>query len=969
MIRMRLLPALAAAVLFALPGPRALAHDPAPRALSDSSERAEPTDIAATFTGSIHELVIDDPARGASERHVELRLDDGTLVPLRSERGTALIAGSRVEVTGHRNGKLLEVETARTVVPGGITSKANAEIEGTLAVLHADDFAAGHGSFVYEVHAASGTAHRLRVGALPSSLAPGMRLRVVGRAEANGESMTPDRITILDRPASIRESTGATAKAATASSVLVVMANFNNTAVPPFTAAQAQQVMTTNAGSVANFFRETSYGQQLMNVTVTPVWVAMNRAQPTTCGSSDWSGIGTAADAAAKMLGAAYDPASYNFVVYVFPKVTACGWTGLAYIGFPHKAWINGVAAFSTPTIAHEIGHNFGLLHAGSLRCGGSVIGGSCSVSEYGDPFDAMGNQRAMHYSAMQKAKLAWIPATSVKSHAGGSATYTLTPVEVAGGATYAIKIPTASADRTYWVEFRQPIGFDAPLSAFPSNGAEVRVSAPFETLCAGCDDWSNDTQLLDMTPGTSAFTDATLAAGQVFSDPANEIDVTVVSASASALTVQVAVGGASGPSTTTTALTATPNPSLTGATITFTAALTGSAPTGTVRFTDNGAAIAGCDGLALTGSGGTRSASCATNGLVTGTHAIVAAYSGDAGNAASTSATLSQVVNAPINGTNVALASNGGVASASSIHDAAYAADGVNDNRRSGAGWGAGGGWNDGTAGAFPDWVQIRFNAPKTIDHVVVYSVQDDFLSPVEPTDAMTFTRYGLTDFQVQAWNGTGWVTLGSVRYNNLVKRTVSFDAYTTDRIRISITGAKDALWSRVTEVEAWSSSGAAPMINYALASNGGTASASSIHDAGYSATGAIDNRRSGSAWGAGGGWNDGTPSTFPDWLVVKFSAKRTINHVVVYSVQDSFLSPLEPTDAMTFSLYGLTEFQVQGWNGASWVTLASVATNRYVKRVVSFTPYATDRIRIYVTRVKDGLWSRITEVEAWGN
>ena len=129
-----------------------------------------------------------------------------------------------------------------------------------------------------------------------------------------------------------------------------------------------------------------------------------------------------------------------------------------------------------------------------------------------------------------------------------------------------------------------------------------------------------------------------------------------------------------------------------------------------------------------------------------------------------------------------------------------------VNNNQRSGAGLlTGGGGWADAGAGAFPDWVQVNFAGQKTIDHVVVYSVQDDFLNPVEPTDAMTFRLYGLTAFSVQGWNGTGWVTLGSVSGNNLVKRTVTFSAYTTDRIRIVVNGVADNLWSRITEIEAW--------------------------------------------------------------------------------------------------------------------------------------------------------------------
>ena len=60
------------------------------------------------------------------------------------------------------------------------------------------------------------------------------------------------------------------------------------------------------------------------------------------------------------------------------------------------------------------------------------------------------------------------------------------------------------------------------------------------------------------------------------------------------------------------------------------------------------------------------------------------------------------------------------------------------------------------------------------------------------------------ITAFTVQGWNGSAWVNLGSVSGNNLVKRTVNFSAYTTDRIRIRVT-ASLAGYSRITEVEAW--------------------------------------------------------------------------------------------------------------------------------------------------------------------
>ena len=65
-----------------------------------------------------------------------------------------------------------------------------------------------------------------------------------------------------------------------------------------------------------------------------------------------------------------------------------------------------------------------------------------------------------------------------------------------------------------------------------------------------------------------------------------------------------------------------------------------------------------------------------------------------------------------------------------------------------------------------------------------------------------MTFNNYGLVDFAVQGWDGSAWVTLATVTGNNLVKRTVNFSAFTTDRVRIYVTRAADG-YSRATEVE----------------------------------------------------------------------------------------------------------------------------------------------------------------------
>jgi len=99
---------------------------------------------------------------------------------------------------------------------------------------------------------------------------------------------------------------------------------------------------------------------------------------------------------------------------------------------------------------------------------------------------------------------------------------------------------------------------------------------------------------------------------------------------------------------------------------------------------------------------------------------------------------------------------------------------------------------------------VQIVFNGQKTIDHVIVYTLQDNFGSGLEPTNSTTFSNYGVTAFDVQGWNGASWVTLGTVTGNNLAKRTVNFSAFATDRIRVNVNNALNS-YSRIVEIEAW--------------------------------------------------------------------------------------------------------------------------------------------------------------------
>ncbi|MCA1593764.1 MAG: hypothetical protein LC754_14165, partial [Acidobacteria bacterium] len=112
--------------------------------------------------------------------------------------------------------------------------------------------------------------------------------------------------------------------------------------------------------------------------------------------------------------------------------------------------------------------------------------------------------------------------------------------------------------------------------------------------------------------------------------------------------------------------------------------------------------------------------------------------------------------------------------------------------------------------------------------------------------------------------------------------------------------------------------------LLNYALSTLGGVASASSTYTSrNYSPLSAIDGERAGANWESGGGWNDATRGVWPDTLQIDMNGSKTINQINVYTLQDNFKQPVEPTPTMTCGLYGLIDFDVQSFDGTNWVTV----------------------------------------------
>jgi len=174
--------------------------------------------------------------------------------------------------------------------------------------------------------------------------------------------------------------------------------------------------------------------------------------------------------------------------------------------------------------------------------------------------------------------------------------------------------------------------------------------------------------------------------------------------------------------------------------------------------------------------------------------------------------------------------------------------------------------------------------------------------------------------------------------------------------------------MWRATTSASAMSSTPDA-RINVAAAENGGIVTPSSTKDDNYPASAVIDGDRTGSGWGNGGGWADGTPGEFPDTFEVEFSAVTLIDQISVVTVQDVWWNPVEPNESMNFSAYGIKSFELQYLHGTGWIGIpgGTVAANTKVLRKFTFPPVLAQKIRLKINAAKSA-YSMLVELEAYG-
>ncbi len=321
--------------------------------------------------------------------------------------------------------------------------------------------------------------------------------------------------------------------------VAVILFNFQNDTRQTYTIDEIRQIGFTGSSSTKAYYQEVSYNnlvlQGIDNVNGDIFGWYTIPFDNTNCNTNYLSNWMQAARNAA--INDGHDLTNYDNFAFVWPALDTCNLFSGSFIN-GHNSYYNG--AFNNWSFAHELGHNYGLYHPYGLNCidangQRTPMSSSCTVDEYADPFDAMGSG-FYHFSNYTKAKFGWLTQNNIQTITA-SGTYSLHPIEQASNQVQIIQIPRIGRQDYFYLEYRQPYGFDnfAPGEQV-ANGILIRV-APAITNS------SSFTKLVDNTPLTSSFWDSSLMSGRTFLDPITGTTITTISNSPTEAIVNIVLG------------------------------------------------------------------------------------------------------------------------------------------------------------------------------------------------------------------------------------------------------------------------------------------------------------------------------------------------------------------------------------------------------------------------------------------
>ncbi len=324
----------------------------------------------------------------------------------------------------------------------------------------------------------------------------------------------------------------------------IILINFYDDPRQPVTPQNVKaSVFSPTGTSVRAFYKENSFNQWDIQGSIDPQggdvfgWYTIPySAASTGCVVNNIYNNVWRSAALAQAAQEGFVESNYDRISIVFPAISQCAFSGVASLGGT-TSYMNGFNSF---VVAHEWGHTAGLDHASKYICADASgvkvpYSNSCTVLEYGD-IGIMGGGN-YHMNARQKGQYTsaaspnWLSPAN-KATVTSNGTFTLYPIEQATTGLQSIAVPGPNGQQ-YFLEYRRPIGFDAPLQTVPViNGVLIRLAPSYN--------YSSHTYLIDTNPQTTDFYDSALAVGKVYQDAGAGVTITTLSATSTAATVKV---------------------------------------------------------------------------------------------------------------------------------------------------------------------------------------------------------------------------------------------------------------------------------------------------------------------------------------------------------------------------------------------------------------------------------------------
>ncbi len=421
------------------------------------------------------------------------------------------------------------------------------KLKGRLEVLHADLQQRGTSINQYRLVTDQGRKQLHFINGLPPGTQSGATIELTGLAL--DDEILLDGTASLDQPngefggLTITPMTVDTATTTpTVKKTLAILANFSNTNATSPTVGQVEDVINNQ---VDDFYRENSYNRLSYDGTARG-WFTVTVEQ--SC-YNFWpeSDLVQGALQEAKKADPNLRFSDYSQLLIIAPLGGAsCPYGGFGVLGSIPVPTPDGVVTMGLSVIqdyfvnlysvGHEFGHNLGNHHAAFLYCGATTLGTppgvtSCPVWEYGDLSDIMGASTGRHFNAIHKDTQGWLTGGNLRTITT-SGRYTLEPIETATSGLKALKIRRGRGINL-WLEYRQPIGYDAGHPFQSTYGLGLRLDDAV---------YPAKSFQIDPTPPTDQVT-ASLSVGQSFTDPMTGTTITTVAQTPTDLTVDVTVG------------------------------------------------------------------------------------------------------------------------------------------------------------------------------------------------------------------------------------------------------------------------------------------------------------------------------------------------------------------------------------------------------------------------------------------